>query len=394
MKYRRFGRTELEIPVISCGGMRYQQSWKDIDPSEVTKECQENLEACIHQALDHGINHIETARHYGSSEMQLGWLLPKLERDKLIVQTKVPPYESADEFRDVLETSFKNLQLDYIDLFSFHGINNDSFLKYVFDGGNLDVVREYQRQGRIKHVGFSTHALPSTILEAIKSNEFDYLNLHWYYMDQINKPCIDEAAKRDMGVFIISPSDKGGKLYDPPDKLVQLCKPLSPIVFNALFCLANEDVHTLSMGVAKPNEFDEILKAVKVIDQASEKIETVLASLEAVRQQTLGSDWLESWTKGIVNFDEMPGEMNVYHILRLLNHYECFDMLDYGKMRYNLIGNADHWFPGQKVQSDKLKEFENLLSGINPMASLIPQKLTKAHEVFNEGELKRLSQSD
>ncbi|MCC6823901.1 MAG: aldo/keto reductase, partial [Verrucomicrobia subdivision 3 bacterium] len=87
MKYRRFGRTELQMPVISCGGMRYQHKWQDVAPKEIPPANQANLEACIHRALELGINHIETARGYGTSEMQLGWVLPKLPRDKLIVQT-------------------------------------------------------------------------------------------------------------------------------------------------------------------------------------------------------------------------------------------------------------------------------------------------------------------
>jgi len=70
VKYRRFGKTELQIPVFSCGGMRYQHKWDDIDPSEVPAEGQANIEAIIHRALELGINHIETARGYGSSEMQ------------------------------------------------------------------------------------------------------------------------------------------------------------------------------------------------------------------------------------------------------------------------------------------------------------------------------------
>ena len=69
---RRFGRTNLEMPVLTCGGMRYQQAWEDLKPETVQKSVQENLEATIHHALAHGINHIETARGYGSSEMQLG----------------------------------------------------------------------------------------------------------------------------------------------------------------------------------------------------------------------------------------------------------------------------------------------------------------------------------
>src|SRR5580704_12373958 len=61
MKYRRFGRTELAMPVISCGGMRYQFKWQDVAPGEIPAESQANLEATIHRAIELGINHIETA---------------------------------------------------------------------------------------------------------------------------------------------------------------------------------------------------------------------------------------------------------------------------------------------------------------------------------------------
>ena len=98
MKYRRFGRTELPMPVFSCGGMRYQFKWQDVSPQDIPVENQDNVEAIIHRALQLGINHIETARGYGSSEMQLGRVLPELPREKIIVQTKVPPMASAKEF--------------------------------------------------------------------------------------------------------------------------------------------------------------------------------------------------------------------------------------------------------------------------------------------------------
>lgn len=88
---RRFGKTELQMPVITCGGMRFIQSWNDTpaDRKSVTKECQTNLEATIRYGLELGINHIETARGYGTSEYQMGKLLPSLPRDELIIQTKI-----------------------------------------------------------------------------------------------------------------------------------------------------------------------------------------------------------------------------------------------------------------------------------------------------------------
>src|SRR5262252_4260708 len=110
MKYRRFGRTGLRMPVFSCGGMRYQFKWQDVDPKDVPRENQENLEATIHRALELGINHIETARGYGSSEMQLGNILPTLPRDKIIVQTKVGPKDDTKEFERTFETSMKYLR--------------------------------------------------------------------------------------------------------------------------------------------------------------------------------------------------------------------------------------------------------------------------------------------
>src|SRR5207237_708190 len=113
MKYRRFGRTELQMPVISCGGMRYQFKWQDVDANEVPRQNQENLEAIISHAVELGINHFETARGYGSSEMQLGKILPGFPRDKIIVQTKIGPKPTAKEFLKTFETSMRYLRLDY-----------------------------------------------------------------------------------------------------------------------------------------------------------------------------------------------------------------------------------------------------------------------------------------
>jgi predicted aldo/keto reductase-like oxidoreductase len=112
MLYRRFGRTELAMPVFSCGGMRYQYKWQDTPLGEIPADTQANLEATIRRSLEIGINHIETARGYGTSEVQLGLILPTLPREQLIVQTKVAPEASATAFRKTVETSLQNLRLD------------------------------------------------------------------------------------------------------------------------------------------------------------------------------------------------------------------------------------------------------------------------------------------
>src|SRR6266478_5464282 len=199
MKYRRFGRTGLQMPVISCGGMRYQFRWQDADPKEVPRDNQENVEAIIRRAVELGINHIETARGYGTSEMQLGNILPHLRRDSIIVQTKISPKPTAEEFLRNFDTSLKYLRLDHVDLLSLHGINNRQLLDYSLQKkGCVAAARKLQAQGRVRFIGFSTHATPDIILEAVGSGEFDYVNLHWYFVNHLNWTAVEKASRRAM----------------------------------------------------------------------------------------------------------------------------------------------------------------------------------------------------
>ena len=82
---RRFGRTEIDMPVLSLGGMRFQQSWKDLQSNHITIENQNSLEDTYKYAVQAGLNHLETARHYGTSELQLGWAMKKSSNPKRIL---------------------------------------------------------------------------------------------------------------------------------------------------------------------------------------------------------------------------------------------------------------------------------------------------------------------
>ena len=61
---RRFGRTGLAMPVLSLGGMRFQQSWSDLPADQISDASQANLRALLERAVAEGLHHIETARHY------------------------------------------------------------------------------------------------------------------------------------------------------------------------------------------------------------------------------------------------------------------------------------------------------------------------------------------
>ena len=393
MHYRRFGRTELQMPVLSCGGMRYQHQWSDMPMSEVPADGQANLEATIHRAFELGINHIETARGYGSSEMQLGQVLPTLPRDRIIVQTKVGPAPISANFLESFNTSMNYLKLEYVDLVSFHGVNNLELLDMVLrPGGCLEAARQLQREGRVRFVGFSTHGPTSVIVKTVETGEFDYMNLHWYYVNNLNRPAIDSAAKLDMGVFIISPTDKGGMLQSPPDKLVKLCEPLAPMQFNDLHCLDCDDVHTLSVGAARPSDFDAHVDALKHYHDIENVIDPIRTRLFEEMESCVGRQWAEEWPLGLPECTEVPGEINVQEILRLWTHVKSFDLLEWGKGRYNLLGNADHWQPGNNAA-----EFDDaaMLKAVSasPFADRIPGILHESHEMLYSAPAKRQSES-
>ncbi|HEY9691164.1 MAG TPA: aldo/keto reductase [Oculatellaceae cyanobacterium] len=393
MQYRRFGRTELQMPVFSCGGMRYQYKWQDVAGSEIPLDNQQNLEATIFRALEVGINHIETARGYGTSEMQLGKILPTLPREKLIIQTKVSPKANPEEFRRDFEKSLAFLQLDYVDLLGLHGINNAETLDYsIRDGGCLEVAQRLQAEGKVRFIGFSTHGATDLIVRAIATNKFDYVNLHWYYINQFNWAAIEAATRHDMGVFIISPSDKGGLLYKPTPKLVELCHPLSPMVLNDLFCLSHPQVHTLSVGAAKPQDFDEHLKTLELLDCADEVLPPILQRLEEEAYKELGEDWVKTWYIGLPTYEQTPGGLNIPVILWLRNLAIAYDMIDYAKMRYNLLGNGSHWFPGNKAEKVKELDLGECLAN-SPHADKIPGFLDEAHKMLVGQSVQRLSQN-
>ena len=383
------------MPVFSCGGMRYQHTWDDRSDDQIPEASQKNLEATIRRAVDLGINHIETARAYGTSEIQLGKILPLLPRDRLIIQTKVVVKDTPEDFLKTFNRSLSLLNLDYIDLLGIHGINLNSQLNTCLEpGGILDVARTLQAQGKLRHIGFSTHGPTDVIVNAIETDQFDYVNLHWYYINQTNWAAIEAATRHDMGVFIISPSDKGGKLYAPPPKLVDLCYPLSPMVFNDLFCLSHPQVHTLSLGAAQPSDFDEHLKTLALLDRAPEVLAPILQRLDQAGIDALGESWWRNWSRGLPRNEDTPGGMNIPMALWLRNLVMAYDMLDYAKSRYNLLGGqGSHWFPGSRADAVNVEQLRPFLVN-SPFAATIPRILQETHQMLSGEAVKRLSQRD
>ena len=332
MKYRRFGRTDLDMSVFSLGTMRCLTS-------------QDNAIATIQAASQLGINHFETAQAYGLSEQYLGRALGEGSlQSQSIITTKITPRSSSQEMATEIQNSLRALNLERIDCLGIHGINTPEHLAWVLDpNGCMLAVRDAINQDQVKWVGFSTHGPLEIILAAIESDQFDFVNLHYNLFFQRNWPAIQAASSKDMGVFIISPADKGGRLYQPSERLNRLCAPFEPLLLSYRFLLSQPEITTLSVGPANPAQLDWPLKCCNQTEALTPEEQAVIHRLADTLEQKLGPDRCAQCYACL----PCPEEINIPEVLRLRNLTLAYDMEDFGQYRYQMFERAGHWFPGR-----------------------------------------------
>ncbi|MEH7443798.1 aldo/keto reductase [Bacillus sp. JJ1122] len=168
MKYRRLGKTDLDISVVGIGTWQYGGEWgKEFTQYEV--------DAILNKGNETGINFIDTAECYGDhlSESLIGDYLSRSKREDWIVATKFghhfhnnfdrTRHWSASDVLSQLDASLKSLQTEYIDLYQAHSCTDEEF-----NNDELWTMLDKQVQaGKIRHLGIS-----------LRSNEESYQTDH------------------------------------------------------------------------------------------------------------------------------------------------------------------------------------------------------------------------
>ena len=372
MRYRRFGRTNWQFSLFSLGTMRCLSS-------------ESVFAATLDRALELGINHLETARGYGNSEVFLGRYLQRQGvREQVYLTTKLVPTPDRQTMEKAIAESLERLQLNHLDCLAIHGINTREHLNWIKDPqGCMKAVFMAQEAGKIGHIGFSTHAPLEIILETINTDFFAFVNIHYYFFWQRQQPAIALARAKDMGVFIISPADKGGGLHRPPKKLEELCAPFSPLELNYRFLLSDPRITTLSVGAAIPEELEAIINVCEE-DQPLDAAEiAVFKRLETHLTDKLATDLCSQCYQCL----PCPENINIPEVLRLRNLAVAYEMTDFGQYRYRMLENAGHWFPGRKANN--CTECGDCLPRC-PEKLPIPSLLFDTHELLKGPAQRRL----
>ena len=246
------------------------------------------LEAVVEAAIAAGINHLETAPAYGPSLRYVGQAIRRLglRPEQLVITSKVLPGQSLVSAQDELRRSLEQLGLDRLDNLAVHGINRPQHLDWALQGPGQDLLSWALEEKLVNQVGFSSHGSHALIAAAIRSGRFSFASLHLHLFDPGRLPLAEEALAKGLGVMAISPADKGGRLFDPPELLRQACAPLDPLPLAYRFLLAR-GISTLTLGAAEPAELHW---AGLTGGPLSELEQAALERLHQQRQQRLGPE--------------------------------------------------------------------------------------------------------
>ena len=237
MIYRDF--QGLSLSLLGFGTMRLPTTAAgDVDAAAT--------EALLDYAMTHGVNYYDTAWPYmqNQSETVVGRCLKKYPRESFYLATKFPGHmlTGDPDPAGIFEQQLEKCQVEYFDFYLLHNVyENDMDVYTDPKWGIIDYFVEQKRLGRIRHLGFSSHAdIPClTAFLELCGKDMEFCQLQLNYLDwslQRGKEKYDLLAKYNIPVWVMEPV-RGGKLATLDADSQQRLRAIRPEASDASFAL-------------------------------------------------------------------------------------------------------------------------------------------------------------
>jgi len=345
MHYRTLGKTGIKASILGFGAMRLPTT----DPANAASINEKEAIKIIRQGIDGGINYVDTAYvyHQQQSEVLLGKALQDGYREKVSIMTKNPVrmVKKPEDYNTFLDEELERLQTDHIDVYLFHGLKMDSYKDKVLEFDLLERAKAAKAEGKIKHIGFSSHDTCENVIKLLDTDEFEVVLLQRNILDEKYTEAINHAGKKNIGVCVMGPVAGGRLALEPPEELVEHLTPgkktFVDLAFKFVWSNPNVTVALSGMGT------EDMVKTNLTLAN-SEQI--ALSPEEKQRTDVIGetykrlSDLICTQCGYCMPCEQ---EVNITQILKQLIHWQVYGW-DMAKRYYNMIGNVP-MFPGKNA---------------------------------------------
>ena len=325
MIYRDF--QGMQLSALGFGAMRLPVI--DGDDAKVDEAAAISM---VDTAMENGINYYDTAwgYHDGNSELVMGKALAKYPRDSFYIATKFPGYDRSnwDKVEEIFNKQLEKLQVDYFDFYLFHNVCEMNIDAYLDDEkyGIYTYLMEQKRNGRIKHLGFSSHGdmrVLKRFLDAYgKDMEFCQLQLN--YLDwsfQNGKDKVDLLNEWNIPVWVMEPL-RGGSLasLDPKyEEELRKMRPDEEIPAWAFRFL--QTIPSVTMILSGMSNQDQLEKNLKTFEEDKKLSDQEMKSLDVIADEITSLGTVPC-TACHYCVSHCPQGLDIPHLISLYNQHK------------------------------------------------------------------------
>ena len=252
--------------------------------------------AMLDTAYRAGVNYFDTAYFYHNrtSEEFVGRALKRYPRESFYLATKLPLslIHSLEEAKEIFEGQFRSLQVEYFDFYLLHCINQKNW-KTTLENGLIDFLLEQQKQGRIRHLGFSFHDSYELFEEVLTYRDWDFCQIQLNYMDtdiQAGLKGYELAKGRGIPVIVMEPV-KGGSLATLSEDICRRFRQARPDWSVASWAMrwvgSLENCRVILSGMSDEAQVEDNLATFDAFEPLSEREQEIVREVrEAIRSRT------------------------------------------------------------------------------------------------------------
>ena len=292
---------------------------------------EEETARLIDYCMKNGINYYDTAwaYHWGNSEPLMGKLLSKYPRDSYYLATKFPGYARKyfDKVEEIFEQQLERCQVEYFDFYLFHNLCEMNLDAYLDDEkyGIFSYLMKQKENGRIKHLGFSTHGTLETMRTFLDKygEHMEFCQIQLNYLDWTLQNAGEKVAllnQYNIPIWVMEPV-RGGMLANLENKYVEKLLALrpdeKPVAWAFRFL---QSIPNVSMVLSGMSDMEQIADNIKTFEESRPLNEEEWDAIMEVSDMMLAQKTL-TCTECRYCTSQCPKELNIPWFIDLYNEH-------------------------------------------------------------------------